>query len=261
MNERPDTDVAWDEVVDVICVGSSPGVLAYAICCMAADLDVVLVGAAGEPDPQTAAWYAAMTEDLLAPTEGLPVPRLNPGREIAAEDRHAFSLARLVPIPAPTGKRVTLEPFVGEHLRQWSAHCAQSPFGVMFTQVPDLLVPMRTQDGESVTAVASGDFGSAKSQSRDDGLEGWLLHEAAEMDLLGTENVMTAMVLEGGRIAGVHLEDGSLIAASGGLALPVGTAAPRCPLPLDADDLADGLVVAILGRPAGRFATVDLLRR
>ena len=80
MNERPDTDVAWDEVVDVICVGSSPGVLAYAICCVAADLDVVLVGAAGEPDPQAAAWYAAMTEDLPAPTEGLPVPRLNPGR-------------------------------------------------------------------------------------------------------------------------------------------------------------------------------------
>ena len=250
MNERPDTDVAWDEVVDLICVGSSPGVLAYAICCVAADLDVVLVGVAGEPDPQTAAWYAAMTEDL-------PTPRLNLGGEISAEDRHAFSLARLVPIPAPTGKRVTLEPFVGEHLRQWSAHCAQSPFGVMFTQVPDLLVPMRTEDGESVTAVAIGDFGSAKSQARDDGLEGWLLQEAAEMDLLGTENVMTAMVLEGGRVAGVHLDDGSLIAASGGMALPVGAAAPRNPLPLDADDL----VVAILGRPAGRFATVDLLRR
>jgi hypothetical protein len=261
MNERTDTDVAWDEVVDVICVGTSPGVLAYAICCVAADLDVVLVGGAGEPDPQTAAWYAAMTEDLPAPTEGLPVPRLNLGGEIAVEDRHAFSLARLVPIPAPTGKRVTLEPFVGEHLRQWSADCAKSPFGVMFTQVPDLLVPMRTEDGKSVTAVAIGDFGSAKSQARDAGLEGWLLQEAAEMDLLGTENVMTAMVLEGGRVAGVHLDDGSLIAASGGLALPVGAAALHSPLPLDADDLADDLVVAIVGRPAGRFATVDLLRR
>jgi hypothetical protein len=189
------------------------------------------------------------------------VPRLNLGGEIAAEDRHAFSLARLVPIPAPTGKRVTLEPFVGEHLRQWSADCAKSPFGVMFTQVPDLLVPMRTQDGKFVTAVAIGDFGSAKSQARDAGLEGWLLQEAAEMDLLGTENVMTAMVLEGGRVAGVHLDDGSLIAASGGLALPVGAAALHSPLPLDADDLADDLVVAIVGRPAGRFATVDLLRR
>jgi hypothetical protein len=250
MNERPDSDVAWDEVVDVICVGSSPGVLAYAICCVAADLDVVLVRASGESDPQTDAWYAAMTEDL-------PAPRLNPGREITAEDRHAFSLARLVPIPAPTGKRVTLEPFIGEHLRQWSAQCAQSPYGVMFTQVPDLLVPMRTEDGESVTAVSIGDFGSAKSQARDDGLEGWLLQEAAEMDLLEPENVLAAMVLEGGRIAGVHLDDGSLIAASGGLALPVGATAPHSPLPLDAD----GLVVAILGRPAGRFATVDLLRR
>lgn len=250
MNERPDSDVAWDEVVDVICVGSSPGVLAYAICCVAADLDVVLVRPAGEPDPQTAAWYAAMTEDL-------PAPRLNPGRENTAEDRHAFSLARLVPIPAPTGKRVTLEPFVGEHLRQWSAHCAQSPFGVMFTQVPDLLVPMRTENGESVTAVSIGDFGSAKSQAHDGGLEGWLLREAAEMDLLEPETVLAAMVLEGGRIAGVHLDDGSLIAAGGGLALPAGAAAPRSPLPLEADDL----VVAILGRPAGRFATVDLLRR
>lgn len=250
MNERPDSDVAWDEVVDVICVGSSPGVLAYAICCVAADLDVLLVGPAGEPDPQTAAWYAAMTEDL-------PTPRLSPGREITAEDRHAFSLARLVPIPAPTGKRVTLEPFVGEHLRQWAAHCAQSPFGVMFTQVPDLLVPMRTEDGESVTAASIGDFGSAKSQAPDDGLEGWLQQEAAEVDLIGPENVVAAMVLEGGRVAGVHLDDGSLIASSGGLALPIGATAPHGPIPLDADDL----IVTILGRPAGRFATVDLLRR
>jgi hypothetical protein len=250
MNERPDTDIEWDEVVDVICVGSSPGVLAYAISCVAADLDVVLVRAAGEPDPQTAAWYAAMTDDL-------PAPRLNPGRDITAEDRHAFSLARLVPVAAPTGKRGTLEPFIGEHLRRWSAHCAQSPFGVMFTQVPDLLVPMRTEDGESVTAVSIGDLGSAKSRARDDGLAGWLLEEATEMDLLEPETGLAAMVLEGGRIAGVHLDDGSLIAASGGLALPVGAAALHSPLPLDADDL----VVAILGRPAGRFATVDLLLR
>ncbi len=245
MNEHAGSDIDWDEVVDVVCVGTSPGVLAYAICCMAADLDVVLVRPAGEPDPHTAAWYSAMTEDLVA-------PRLNPGRETTVEDRPAFSLTRLVPVPVPTGKRVTLEPFIGERLRQWSAHCAQSAFGVMFTQVPELLVPMRTEDGESVTAASIGDF-----RACDDGLQGWLLQEAGEMDLLEPENPLAAIVLEGGRIAGVHLEDGSWIAASGGLVFPVGDAVSPSPIPPGADDL----TVAILGRPAGRFATVDLLRR
>lgn len=235
-----DSALAWDDVVDVVCVGTSPGVLAYAICCAENHLDVLMVRPAAEPDEQTADWIAAMTADLD--------PRRDPGPGIAPEDRPDFSLARVAPPPAPTGKRVKLETFVGEHLRQWSAHCLRSPFGVMFTQIPELLVPMRTDGGESITAALVGDLG-------DRDLVSWLGEGARENGLADRENLMAAMVFEDGRIAGVELDDGYLVAARGGLAFPVAAEVAGPDLPRH-----DGCTVAIVGRPAGRFATVDLLR-
>jgi hypothetical protein len=236
MDEHSDSELVWDEVVDVICVGDSPGVVAYAICCAAADLDVLRVDPPVEPDEHTAAWYAAMTEDL---TGG---------------EQPAFSFARLTAAPERVGKRVGVEPFIGDHLRQWSAHCARSPFGVMFTQVPDVLVPMRTEDGQSVTAAFVGPW-----HGRGANLATWLSDRAAEVGLREPDDALTALVVEGGRIAGVQLDDGSLIAATGGLAFSANDATGRHPTP--PDSAGDDLTAAILGRPAGRFATLDLLRR
>lgn len=241
MPERDDdSTIEWDEVVDVVCIGTSPGVLAYAICCAVNDLDVLLVQSPDEPDAETAAWYAAMTVDLPA--------RLNHGRENAREDRQEFSFARVTRPSAPTGKRVRLETFVGEHLRQWSAHCLSSPLGVMLTQVPELLVPMRTADGATITAAFLGDL--------DDGdVLTWLADRAREVGLPDSEDTMSAMIVDEGRIAGVELDDGTLVAATGGLAFPVGVNALIPDLPG-----LGGCTVAVVGRPAGRFATVDLLQ-
>ncbi|MBU3750555.1 MAG: hypothetical protein FGM52_08900 [Mycobacterium sp.] len=237
---EPDDDSGIDEVVDVICVGTSPGVLAYAISCAAADLDVLIVDPSVEPDQPTAAWYAAMTEDLGAST-------LNPGRENTPPERPVFSFARVTPPPAPAAKRAKLEPFVGERLQRWSAHCLRSPFGVMFSQVPEILVPMRTEDGESITAAFVG------SPDRRD-LSAWLADCASEHGLAGPANTMSALIVEQGQIVGVQLDGGYRIAAADGLAVPVGSRA-RVP------DLPEGYAVAVVGRPAGRFATLDLLKQ
>lgn len=231
----------WDEVVDVVCVGTSPGVLAYAICCVAADLDVLMVNPAAEPDDEAAAWYAEMTADL--------VPSLNPGREHALGGRPGFSLATVAPPPKPAGKRVVLETFVGEQLRQWSERCLRSPFGVMFTQVPDLLVPMRTDSGDSLTAAPLGAFGGGD-------LTAWLTDRARECGVAEPQNTLAATVFEDGRIAGVELHDGYRMAARSGLAWPVvgDGVSPDVPA-------GDGLTVAVVGRTGGRFAAVDLIRR
>ena len=239
MAEPAESEIDWDDTVDVVCVGTSPGILAYAICCAANELDVLMVNPPAEPDPATAGWYASMIADLT--------PSLDPGRESAADDRAGFSFARVAPSPAPAGKRAKLEPFVGEHLRQWSANCLRSPFGVMFTQVPELLVPMRTEDGVTITAAFLGDLSDGDVLT-------WLADRALEAGVPEPGHAMTAMILELGRIAGVELDDGTRVAAACGLAFPVDAQALVPDLPG-----LGGCTVALVGRPAGRFATVDLL--
>lgn len=236
MVERDDSEIDWDEVVDVVCVGSSPGVLAYAICCAENDLDVLIVHPPAQLDAETTHWFAEMTGDLA--------PGLNSGLENPAADREGFSFARVAPSP------VKLEPFVGERLRQWSAYCVRSPFGVMFTQVPELLLPMRTADDESITAALVGNLGDGAGD-----LATWLADRAWEIGLAEPENRMAAMVVDGGAVAGVELDDGYRVGACGGLVWPVGAAAARADLPSHG-----GCTVALVGRPAGRFATVELLR-
>ena len=228
------TDAGWDDVVDVICVGTRPGVLAYAICCAAADLDVLIVALADDRDPQIDALYSAMTEDL-----GDPAPELT------------VAVSTLTPLESSTGGWHQLEPFIGEHLRQWSAQCLAAPTGVMFTQVSRILEPMRTDAGESVTAAT---VGGGRPWL---GLEKWLVDRALELDLIepGTAPQEVAqLVVEGGRIAGVQLADGGRIAATEGLALPVG---PTVPVTLP--DLPDGEhQLAVVGRRVGRFARLEL---
>lgn len=238
--------IDWDDVVDVICVGMSPGVLAYAVCCAAADLDVLIVDAPEVPDPRIDELYAAMTEDLGLDSRGdASVDNADSSADAACPVRNRILVEEGQEEGRPQagfyGKREVLEPFVGEHLRQWSARCVGSPCAVMFTQVSDVLVPMRTSDGTSVTAAVIGS--EARSAPED-----WL---RAKVDALGLAagRAMAATVFEDGRIAGVQLADGALVRATSGLALPVGVQTPG-PVPPDGE-------VALVGRQAGRFARVE----
>ena len=239
MTEHPESD-GWDETVDVLCVGEGPGALAYAIFCAAADLDVLIVELS-DLDPQTCEWRTAMTEDLDG---GPPDPHL--------------SLIRAEPVPVlPINDRTKLEPFVGEHLRQWSAGCLASPFGVMFTEVPDLGA-MRTAEGRSITAGIVGGFrcaGGAPGPT----MVRWL-RENAEGLFAPADDRLGGLVVEEGRIVGVILDtaDGPCrIGVNRGLALSLAVEPQYWP---DQPELAGLEVdVAVVGRQAGRFARVELL--
>ena len=223
--------IAWDDVVDVICVGTAPGVLAYAICCVEADLDVLVVDCPVEPVAGIAELMSAMTEDLDSPPDECAVSDAVPVCRV----RH-----RTVGEAEPnSGRREPLEAFVGEHLRQWSSLCLASPTGVLFTQVPDVLTPMSTDDG-TISAAVLGAYRTPLDQ--------WLREQ-----VVLAEDRLADLVFDGGRIVGVRLVDGSLIGATGGLALPVG--------PTLTDWPAGGVDarVALVSRPAGRFARVELI--
>jgi hypothetical protein len=241
MTEHPESD-DWDETVDVLCVGEGPGALAYGILCDAADLEVLIIEST-ELDPQTREWLGDMTEDLEA---GRPDGRL--------------SLIRAEPVPVrPINDRTKLEPFVGEHLRQWSAGCLASPFGVIMSHVPDL-VSMRTAEGESITAGIVGGYRCA-GEAPGPALVRWL-RENAEGLFAPADDRLAGLVVEDGRIVGVILDtaDGPRrIGVTRGLALSLAVEPEHWP---DQPEL-DGRTVdvAVLGRAAGRFATVGLLQR
>lgn len=231
-----------DDTVDVLCVGTGPGSLAYAIHCAANDLDVVLVERSGL-DPPALAYLSIMTQDL----QGSP------------PDLH-LAVGRLEPAPPPpSGRRATVEPFVGPLLRAWSARCLASPFGVMFTEVPDL-APMITGDGESVTAAVIGDFRPA-AEPPGPALSRWLRDQADEYGLFdGPHATLAGLIVEGGRVAGAVLEtaDGPWrVNAAAGLALSVGTAPQQWPAQPELAGVS--AAVAVVGRRAGRFARVELV--
>jgi hypothetical protein len=240
MAEPVESEYEWDETVDVLCVGTGPGVLSYGLRCAAADLDVLIVESEGL-DPQTAHWLSEMISDLggVAPTAHLPL--------IHAER-----------IPSERiNDRTKLEPFVGEELRRWSADCLASAFGVAFTEVPDF-DRMRTTDGQAITA---GVVGSYHFADRPPGgaLWHWLREQAEE--LFGPAgDQLDGLVTEDGRIAGVILRtDGGprRIAATKGMAVAVGSVPANWPEQPELDGMT--VEVAVVSRTAGRFARVELL--
>lgn len=182
-------DEHWDDVVDVICVGSTPGVLAYRNACVAADLDVLHIGPPTAVDDHLQSYLAAMTEDLdVPPPETEPV------------------VTRAVPAPIrrdARGRPDILDPFSGEQLRQWSARCVASPFAVLFTQVPDQFTRMRSDTGEIIVAVMVPDDGEIDSDAE----------------------IFAGLLYEEGRLAGALVSGSSgsrRVRADAGLALPVG---------------------------------------
>lgn len=240
----------WDEVVDVICVGPNPGVLAYGICCAEADLDVLLVESPAVPDLVLTSLIAAMTEDLGdGPPDGdLVVTTVVPE-----------------PVPAPSGRRATmkaprdapLETFVGHQLREFSAGCLASPYGVMFTEVPDILTPMRTETGQSVTAAILGRYRPPLAAA--------LREQADECGLVAGDRLV-ALIVEDGRIAGATIDTPSgtlLVGATSGIAISVGPSPAEVPEPAEPAEPDPGadLEVAVVGRRFGRFARVGLIRR
>ena len=235
-------DLEWDEVVDVICVGSGPGVLGYAIVCATNEFDVLLTHRPPAYDAETMSYFAAMTDDLAD----------CPSREPLQE---TLPISRAEPTEIRPDRRATVETFAGEQLRQWSACCLASPLGVMVTEVPQLLAPMRTQTGELITAAVLGASPSAGAP-----LASWLDEQSQEHRIAAADEVFDGLIYQDGHLVGAALQSPQgrrLVRASAGLAFAVGPAAPA-EFVLPAQSAGD-VSVALVGRRAGRFAKIELL--
>ena len=255
-NGVPDTEIAWDDVVDVICVGPDPGPMAHAISGVHRDRRVLVVARPGAWDADTAGYIAEMTAELPTPPPGPPVAVTRPRVTDAPVTR-----PRVTDAPA-TRPRVTdapvrrrpIDTFEGSRLRDWAGQCWASPLGVLYTDVVDATLA-HTDESLCVEGAAIG------TCSPDCALEEWLAVQA-RADGIRPDPDLTwrRAIVEYGRVAGVELDTASgpvLVRTLAGLALPT---APGGGYPAPQPDLPDGaFAVAVVGRPASRFGRVQLL--
>lgn len=241
-------DGHFDEVVDVLCAGSGPGVLAFAIACAAQDRQVLVVDSAPAvelTDPETVAYLHAMTDDLGT---------IHPDLELA--------VTRAQPVPPPKGDRPTIEPFLGGRLRQWSASCMGSAFGVMFSDVLNLpMTPLRTRV-EPIRAIPLGSY-MPDGERPGRRLAEWLTDQAAERDL--TPEIgwgLQRLLFDGGLVVGAVLDtpDGShRVRTTECVALNPGPSSTVDDWPVQSGLADEGLQLAFVGRTAARFGRVELL--
>ncbi len=246
--EQFDSDGHFDEVVDVICAGPGPGVLAFAIACASRDQRVLVVDsmpARELSDPETAEYIEAMTEDLGS---------INRDLELAH--------TRAQPVPPPKGDRPRIEPFLGGRLRQWSAMCMGSAFGVMFSDVIDMsMTPLRTKV-EPIRAIALGSY-PADGERPGQALVDWLDAQAVALDVAAEAGwKFRRLLFEGGRVVGAVLDtpDGPYrVRALDCVALDTAPTPSAEEWPVQAGLDGAELQVALVGRTAARFGRVELL--
>jgi hypothetical protein len=172
------------------------------------------------------------------------------------------AVVRAQPVPVSKDRRATIEPFFGSRLRDWSARCVVSPFGVIYSQIPDDMTAMQTESGETIRAAVLGDYPPVADRP---GLQlaDWLRDQARDRDILGEPaTALQRLVFEGGRVAGAELStpDGTrLVRAVMGIALSIGPILDSADWPVQSE-LPDGVAqVAVVSRTASRFGRVELL--
>lgn len=248
--EQP-TELYWDDVVDVICAGTGPGALAQAIVCADLGLSVELadeVAPSDLSDPDTVAYLEAMAEDL------------GPLDWSSAELE--LPVVRATPIAPRTDRRTKIEPFVGSRLRDWTARCVVSPFGVIYSAVPEAgVIAMRSDSGESIRVAVLGPY-QPDADRPGAALADWLAEEAWERNVAGHGLGLQRLIFEWGRVAGAAIDTASgtrLIRARAGVVLSAG-AVPDGATWAVQPELRDAVAqIALVSRIGSRFGRVELL--
>lgn len=247
-----ESELHWDDEVDVLCVGSGPGVLAHAVFSAALGADVLLVDAAAPTDvtdADTRAFLGSMTDDLG------PVTPAGADLEVA--------VLRAEPVPARTDPRAPIEPFIGARLREFALRCVASPFGVLYTEVPDAgWTAMRIEAGDTVQVASIGTF-RAGVEAPAPALTAWLDEQAHACGVArAADSVAQRLIFENGRVAGAELAAPSgttLVRALAGVALSTRSAPDGGEWPAQPELGGRTADVAIIARTAGRFGRLVLL--
>ncbi|MGW0157908.1 hypothetical protein ACWDUN_01180 [Mycobacterium sp. NPDC003323] len=244
----------WDEMVDLVAVGAGPAGLACAIAAVDADLDVFVARPPTATDPTGPAgprgWLPLL--DDAATTEyfdalGAELPTID-APELAM--RNAYR-----PPPETGGRRSQVETFVGSRLWDWAARCLGSPYGVMFTRVAYWpTVAMRTTGGSAIEVATL-----AEVTTEGKTLTGWLSDLAGDRDIeVQADSSLHRIVFdEDHRIAGVIVDTPE---GPWAVQARVGIAVTGAHVVIDEHPLEVGGRISLVGRRAGRFGRLEILR-
>ncbi|MEO3757023.1 hypothetical protein ABGB19_01870 [Mycobacterium sp. B14F4] len=252
--------VKWDDEVDVVCTGSGAAGLGSAIAVVelggsvfvaepsASDAAAVRPWlGAGVSDPETNEYFAALASDLG------PLRRSSYDLAVPVRAVHQHP-------PADSGR--TVAPFVGSRLRDWAARCLSTPYGYLYTRIPDWhSATVHTADGELVEVA---DIGTMTPDADDVGgsILDWLTAQACERDIeLNPDTTLERIVFEEGTAVGAVFTtpDGPLaVRARHGVTVAAG--ASRVTVPSTGGLPAGAAVrVCLTGQRASRFGRLELL--
>jgi hypothetical protein len=250
------------EVADVVCAGPGAGGLAAAIAAADAGLDVIVADGAGAMvsgtgslahrlgvrDNDTIAYLDALTQDL-APLSG-----------------HVWNAevpVRVMGSPARNGTGRGAATFMGSRLKDWASSCLESPYGVLFSRVSDRnMVPAYTDAGESIEVAVIGSLELDPAQPGT-ALTEWLMNSARERNIqIRQASSLKRLVFEGGQVVGAVIADRNgerAVRARRGVVMATGGNGVQTASPSGRNLGGERVEVALVSRPASRFAEVELL--
>jgi hypothetical protein len=255
------TVVKWDDEVDVVCTGSGAAGLASAIAVAELGGSVFVADPALDETAAVRPWLGAgVSDDETNEYFAELASDLGPLR------RSSYDLA--VPIrairqhpPGDSGGR-TVAPFVGSRLRDWTARCVATPYGYLYTRIPDWYSStVHIADGEIVEAA---DIGVMTPDPGDVGgsILDWLTVQAhdRDIDLEPVTGLQRIVFEEGVAVGAVFAAPGGPLAvrARHGITVTTGPSRPMVPSP---GRLPAGapVRVCLTGQRASRFGRLELL--
>lgn len=258
-------EIDWDDVADVVCAGPGAGGLAAAIAAADAGLDVVVADGAGATvagtgslahrlglfDVDTIAYLDALTQDLQ------PLSGHGWDTEVAVRVLGNGSLAG-------NGSRQGAPTFFGSRLKDWASSCLESPYGVLFSRVFDRnMVPAYTGAGESIEVAVIGSLEFDPDQPST-ALTEWLMNSARERKIqIRQSSSLQRMVFDGGgQVVGAVIAEPNgerAVRARRGVVMATGGNGVQTAWPTRRNIEGKTVEVAVVSRPASRFAEVELL--
>lgn len=232
-------ELEWDDEVDIVCVGTEPAVLAYAVAAESVGMDVIVTRSRARVDALTLAARLGLSDEsadyVVAVTEDAPLP---------AEPQALTVRCAGVPLWPDPGPGVS---FSGAALRNWAGSCLGSPYGLLSTTVASLgeeTLPVGTVSGEAVEVGR------------------WLQDRCDEFEVAPSERTcLGSLVFAEGQVFGAVIESpdgGSRVRAIAGVVFSTWTGAST---PLVAPGALGGTGKAELvvrRRAFSRFARLEL---